>query len=152
MEYTIRKGAKKDISSLMALIKELAEFEKMPEYVNTTKSQLLEDWQVHKAFDFLVADTENGVVGIALYYPRYSTWNGRCMYLEDLYVKSDFRSQGIGLDLLKATATEATKLGAGRLDWQVLDWNTDAVRFYERLGAHVEREWWNCKWDLQSCS
>ncbi len=149
MDYTIRKGEARDISSLMALIKELAKFEKMPEQVRTNEAQLLEDWQVHKAFDFLVADTANGVVGISLYYPRYSTWNGRCMYLEDLYVKAELRGNGIGLALLNATAEEAKKTGALRLDWQVLDWNSDAVRFYERIGAHIEREWWNCKWDLR---
>ena len=149
MEYQIRKGEARDISSLMALIKELAEFEKMPEYVKTTEAQLLEDWQTHRAFDFLVADTNNGVVGISLYYPRYSTWNGRCIYLEDLYVKSDLRGLGIGLALLNATKEEALSYGAGRLDWQVLDWNSDAVRFYERIGANIEREWWNCKLDLK---
>ena len=148
MDYVIRKGEERDVSSLMALIKELAEFEKMPEHVKTTEAQLLEDWQKHKAFDFLVAETEKGVVGISLYYPRYSTWNGRCLYLEDLYVKSDLRGTGIGLALLNATAAEARKTGALRLDWQVLDWNADAVRFYERIGAHIERERWNCKWDL----
>lgn len=132
----------------MALIHELAEFEKAPEQVRNTKEQLLEDWQEHRAFDFLVAEAEGQVIGISLYYPRYSTWNGRCYYLEDLYVKPEFRGQGVGLKLLRATAEEAKQAGAGRLDWQVLDWNTDAVRFYERIGAHIEREWWNCKWAL----
>ncbi len=149
MKYSIRKGEERDIPSLMALIKELAEFEKMPEHVKTTEAQLLEDWQTHNAFDFLVAEVDGVVVGISLYYPRYSTWNGRCYYLEDLYVKPELRGAGIGLALLNATADEARKAGANRLDWQVLDWNSDAVRFYERIGANIEREWWNCKWDLK---
>lgn len=149
MNYVIRAGEAKDISALMGLIHELAEFEKAPEKVVNDEERLLEDWQQHKAFDFLVAEVDDEVVGISLYYPRYSTWNGRCYYLEDLYVKPPFRSHGIGLALLKATAREARKAGAGRLDWQVLDWNADAVRFYERIGAFVEKEWWNCKWDLK---
>lgn len=149
MNYKIRAGEAKDISALMELIHELAEFEKAPEKVVNNEDRLLEDWQQHKAFDFLVAEVDGEVVGISLYYPRYSTWNGRCYYLEDLYVKPQFRSHGIGLALLKATAGEARKAGAGRLDWQVLDWNADAVRFYERIGAFVEKEWWNCKWDLK---
>lgn len=147
-EYSIRKGEERDIPDLMGLIHELAEFEKAPEQVRMTESQLLADWKEHKAFDFLVAEVDGKVVGISLYYPRYSTWNGRCFYLEDLYVKPEFRGGGIGLALLKATGDEALKAGAGRLDWQVLDWNDGAVRFYENQGAHIEREWWNCKLKL----
>ncbi len=146
---TIRKGTEKDIPALMALIIELAEFEKAPEKVINNEIRLLEDWQTHKAFDFLVAEVDGEVVGISLYYPRYSTWNGRCYYLEDLYVKPKMRGSGIGLKLLNTTADEARKAGADRLDWQVLDWNSDAVRFYERIGANIEREWWNCKWFLK---
>lgn len=141
----IRKGTHTDIPALMALIHELAHFEKAPEMVANTEEKLLEDWQAHKAFDFLVAETDGEVIGISLYYPRYSTWQGRCYYLEDLYVKPEHRGKGIGLDLLKATAEEARKAGAGRLDWQVLDWNEGAVRFYENQGAVVEKVWWNCK-------
>lgn len=149
MNFTVRKGKESDIAALMILIHELAEFEKAPEKVANTKDQLLADWREHQAFDFLVAEMDDQVVGISLYYPRYSTWNGRCFYLEDLYVKPEMRGNGIGLALLKATAEEARQAGAGRLDWQVLDWNVDAVRFYERIGAHIEKEWWNCKWDLK---
>lgn len=146
--YEVRKGKDRDIPALMAHIRELAEFEKAPEQVVTSEEQLLEDWKEHKAFDFLVAESDGNVVGISLYYPRYSTWKGRCYYLEDLYVKPDFRNTGIGLALLKATAEEARANGAGRLDWQVLDWNSEAVRFYEKLGADIEKDWWNCKMKL----
>lgn len=146
--YEIRKGHEKDIPALMQHIRELAEFEKAPHMVATDEARLQEDWQEHKAFDFLVAESDGAVVGISLYYPRYSTWQGRCYYLEDLYVKPDFRNTGIGLALLQATAEEARQAGAGRLDWQVLDWNSDAVRFYEKLGANIEKEWWNCKMKL----
>lgn len=147
-DFKVRPGEEKDIADLMALIKELAEFEKAPEMVINTKEDLLEDWQKHKSFNFLVAESNQNVIGISLYYPRYSTWQGRCYYLEDLYVKPEFRGSGIGLALLKATGEEAKKAGAHRLDWQVLDWNTGAVRFYEKEGAYVEKEWWNCKLPL----
>jgi len=150
MDFTIRKGEERDIPAVMQHIHELAEFEKAPEMVVNTKEKLLEDWKLHKAFDFLVVEINDEVVGISLYYPRYSTWNGRCYYLEDLYVKPHLRGKGIGLALLNATADEARKAGADRLDWQVIDWNEGAVRFYERIGAHIEKEWWNCKWDLRS--
>lgn len=145
IQYEIRKGEERDIPDLMALIKELAEFERAPEMVATNEEVLKKDWQEHHSFDFLVAEMNGKVVGISLYYPRYSTWNGRCYYLEDLYVQPVARGVGAGKALLLATVEEAKKAGAGRLDWQVLDWNESAVRFYESLGAHIEKEWWNCK-------
>lgn len=148
INFTIRKGEERDIPALMQHIHDLAEFEKMPEEVDVTTDTLLADWKDHKAYDFLVAELEGEVVGVSLYYPRYSTWKGRCFYLEDLIVQPHLRGNGIGLALLNATADEARKAGAIRLDWQVLDWNEDAVRFYERIGAHIEKEWWNCKWRI----
>lgn len=144
--YLIRPGKATDIPALFRLIKELAEFEKAPHLVANSEAQLLEDFMEHFAFEFLVATVKDEVIGISLYYQRYSTWNGRCYYLEDLYVEPLFRGSGIGEALLRATAQEAKDAGATRLDWQVLDWNTEATRFYERVGAKVEKEWWNCKW------
>lgn len=146
--YEIRKGEEKDIPSLMALIRELAEFERAPEKVINNEEKLCDDWKVYKAFDFLVIELEKKVVGISLYYPRYSTWNGRCIYLEDLYVREKFRGNGLGKALLLATIEEAKKAGASRLDWQVLDWNEGAVRFYKSLGAVIEKDWWNCKLEI----
>ncbi len=143
----IRKGQEKDIPGLLDLIKELALFEKAPEEVITTEAELLKDWR-NKAFDFLVLYFEDKLVGISLYYPRYSTWKGYCYYLEDLYIKEQYRGKGLGKALLLATADEARSKGAKRLDWQVLDWNKSAADFYENLGAHIEKEWWNCKWWL----
>lgn len=144
----IRKGTEQDLPALMQLIHDLAEFEKAPAEVVNTEEKLKEDFLQHKAFDFLVAEVEEEVVGISLYYPRYSTWKGRCFYLEDLYVKPEFRGKGIGKELLLASAEEAKKAGATRLDWQVLDWNTPASDFYKKMGADIETEWWNCKWGI----
>lgn len=144
----IREGNEGDIPALMQMILDLAEFEKAPHLVEMDEQRLFEDWSVHKAFRFVVAEQDSEIAGMSLFYPRYSTWQGRCYYLEDLYVKPEFRNRGVGLALLQAAADEARIAGAGRLDWQVLDWNKDAVRFYERLGAVVEKEWWNCKLKL----
>ena len=146
--YHIRPGAAQDIPDLMRLINDLAAYERAPNEVENSEAQLLEDWQHHESFKFLVAEAKDRVVGISLYYPRYSTWKGRCYYLEDLYVEPAYRGVGIGLALIEATANEARKAGAGRLDWQVIDWNDPAVKFYKQLGAAVEKEWWNCKWRL----
>lgn len=149
-DFSIRNGKAEDMADLMALIYELAVFEKAPEMVINNEEKLLADWQDHKAFDFIVAEMNGKVVGISLFYPRYSTWRGRCFYLEDLYVKQELRGHGIGLALLKQTAKIAKERGAIRMDWQVLDWNTPAVDFYKKQGADVETEWWNCKLDLTS--
>tara|TARA_R110000868_G_scaffold198614_4_gene445209 strand:+ start:1024 stop:1473 length:450 start_codon:yes stop_codon:yes gene_type:complete len=149
LKAIIRLGRENDMPALLALIKELAEYERAAEQVENTEAQLLADWQAGW-FEFLVAELQGEVVGISLYYKRYSTWKGTCFYLEDLYVKPELRGQGIGLDLLKETAKTAKKAGANRLDWQVIDWNTPAVDFYKKLGADIETEWWNCKLDLRN--
>lgn len=149
-DFIIRKGEAKDMASLMELIYELAVYEKAPEMVVNTKEKLLEDWQTHKSFDFIVAEIGDSVKGISLFYPRYSTWRGRCFYLEDLFVKPECRGLGMGLALLNETAKTAKKNGATRMDWQVLDWNTPAVEFYDKQGAIVEKEWWNCKMVLDN--
>lgn len=148
-DFLIRKGEEVDMASLMELIHELAVYEKAPEMVVNTQEKLLEDWKLHKAFDFIVAEMNGDVKGISLYYPRYSTWRGRCFYLEDLYVRPENRGQGLGLALLEETAKIAKSQGAIRLDWQVLDWNSPAVEFYENQGAMIEKEWWNCKMTLE---
>ena len=144
----IREGTADDIPALMGMIRDLAEFEKAPHMVEMDEQRLMEDWSVHHAFKFIIAELDSEIAGMSLFYPRYSTWQGRCYYLEDLFVKPAFRNRGVGLALLEATSEEARIAGAGRLDWQVLDWNKDAVRFYERLGANIETEWWNCKMKL----
>lgn len=144
----IKEGGVAEISDLMRLIKDLAAFERAPAEVITTQQQLLADWQA-KRFEYLVLeDQADGIIGISLYYPRYSTWKGFCYYLEDLYVMPQYRAKGFGKLLLEATADKARDAGAQRMDWQVLDWNESAVKFYESLGADIEKEWWNCKWWL----
>lgn len=141
-------GSAAHMADLLRLIRDLALYEKAPQEVITTEAELLADWE-QKRFDFLVMeDAEAGVIGISLYYPRYSTWKGYCCYLEDLYVMPEYRGKGFGKLLLEATAEKALQMGAKRLDWQVLDWNEPAVRFYESIGAKIEKEWWNCKWWL----
>lgn len=147
--FPILPGHVDHLPEVLQLIHELAQYEKAPAEVANELPQLIEDFETHGAFAFLVALDGQAVVGFSLFYPRYSTWKGRCFYLEDLFVKPAYRGQGLGKALLQTTAAEARKAGALRLDWQVLDWNQDAVRFYEKVGAHIEKEWWNCKWWLE---
>ncbi len=147
-ELSIRPGGAAEIADLFQLIKDLALFEKAPEEVITNEIELKQDFDSGR-YEFLVAELKDeGIVGISLFYPRYSTWKGNCFYLEDLYVMPEYRGKGYGKMLLEATAEIAKKAGAKRLDWQVLDWNTPAVEFYQKIGAKVEKEWWNCKWWL----
>ncbi len=147
-EPKIKAGGLAEIPDLLRLIADLAEFEKAPQEVITSEAELQSDWEQGR-FEYLVLeDPEQGIIGISLYYPRYSTWKGYCYYLEDLYVMPEYRGKGYGKRLLEATADKAREAGAKRLDWQVLDWNETAVRFYESIGADIEKEWWNCKWWL----
>lgn len=148
---TIRKGAKSDISQVMLLIRELAEFEKALDSVEVTEAQLTEDgFGAEPAFEFLVASHQDQIVGLSLFYYRYSTWKGKGLYLEDLIVTQSFRGRGIGKNLLKETAEYAVRKNCTGMYWQVLDWNTPAIEFYTSLGAKFDGEWINCKLDQET--
>ena len=142
---TVRPANREDLPAVMGLIHELAEYERASEAVVNDAAQLEEDFLHHKAFELLVATVDSEVVGMSLFFPVYSTWKGRSTYLEGLYVQPEHRGKGLGYELLRQTAERARALGSARLHWQVLDWNTPSIAFYERLGAVVERDWYNCK-------
>lgn len=138
----IRKATSNDVPYILALIKELATFEKEPEAVIVTEEQLRNDgFGSHPKFEVMVAEIENDVVGMAFYYSRYSTWKGRTLHLEDLIVKSSHRGKGIGLALYKAFIQEAHDQNVERIEWVVLDWNQNAINLYESSGATVFDEW-----------
>lgn len=142
----IRKGENTDIPSLLALIKELAHYEKAPLEVSVTIEQLIEDgFGPNKIFDFFVAELNNQVVGIALYYTKYSTWKGRCIFLEDIIVSEVHRGKGIGKLLFDEVAKIAKEQRVERLEWQVLEWNTPAIEFYKKYNATLDSEWLNGK-------
>ena len=146
MDFEIRQGDKKDLGQVMDLIRELAVFEKAGDQVLIDENTLLKDgFSNTPRFDFLVACKEDTVLGMALFYYKYSTWQGTSLYLEDLIVAQSARNQGIGTALLKSLVTKAKKEDLARLEWQVLDWNTDAIRFYERMGAEFDEEWTTCR-------
>ena len=146
----LRKGTPTDIPELLNLIKELAAYEKEPEAVIVTEEILLEDGFGENAiFDFLVAEKDEKVAGIALYYSKYSTWKGRCLYLEDIIVKESERMNGIGSLLLKELISIADKAGVKRLEWQVLDWNEPAINFYRKHQTIIDSEWLNCKVEFE---
>ncbi|RDV12547.1 GNAT family N-acetyltransferase [Pontibacter diazotrophicus] len=145
MEVEIRKGNIDDLPQVHALIMELAEFERAPlEVTNTLEDMERDGFGENPIYKIFVAESAEGIVGIALYYIAYSTWKGRTIYLEDLVVTERLRRAGIGRKLFKAVAQEAKELGARRFRWQVLEWNEPAIAFYKNIGADLDAEWINC--------
>jgi GNAT superfamily N-acetyltransferase len=138
----IRKGKKEDMNGVLALIQELAVFEKEPDAVLITEEDLIRDgFGDNPLFQVFVAEVANEIVGIALYYYRYSTWKGKTIHLEDLVVKDSMRGTGLGYALYSEIIKQAKKDQVRRIDWNVLDWNTSAIEFYENSGAKVLEEW-----------
>lgn len=142
MNFTIRTANRKDMPQVLTLIKELALFEKEEDAVEITVQELENDgFGDRPAFKCFVADLEHKVVGIALIYNRYSTWKGQIIHLEDLIVSKKFRGNGLGTALLNEVVKYGKSINAKRINWEVLDWNTPAIAFYESKGAHVLRDW-----------
>jgi len=142
----IRKGQLDDLPQVHALILELAVYERAPQEVtNTLEEMELDGFGENPIYKFFVAESEDGIVGIALYFTAYSTWKGRTMYLEDLMVTERLRRAGIGRMLFNAVAREAKETGAKRFAWQVLEWNEPAIAFYKKIGATLETDWYNCR-------
>lgn len=139
----MRRGEAGDLEAVYALVKELAEFERMPEEVATTptiyREDLAEGW-----FELLVAeDAEGAVVGAMIYYWSYSTWKGRMLYLEDFVVTPDSRRRGVGEALWRVLVELAQAAECTSIKWQVLDWNDSAKAFYSKMGAEMEGGWEN---------
>ncbi len=147
----IRKGQKEDMSAVLDLIKELAVFEKEPDAVEVTVADLERDgFQENPLFHTFIAEIDNDsseseqakqIVGVALFYYRYSTWKGRTIHLEDLIVKEKRRGTGVGFALYKEIMKQGKKDKVRRIEWNVLDWNTPAIDFYEKSGARVLHDW-----------
>jgi len=132
----IRRAQARDVPEILALIRDLAEYERAPE-------DLLRDgFSEAPRFFVEMAELDGRVAGFAFWFFNYSTWQGRPgLYLEDLFVRPAFRGQGIGKALLVYLAQVALDEGCGRFQWQVLDWNRPAIDFYEALGAKRLGEW-----------
>lgn len=142
MEYTIREARIEDMEQVLNLVQELADFEKEPDAVEITKDDLIKDgFGEQKLFHCFVAETKDGIAGIALVYPRYSTWKGPVVHLEDLIVSERMRGSGLGTALLDEVVKYGDSLGVKRICWEVLDWNEPAIKFYEKKGANVLRDW-----------
>lgn len=138
----VRKANNDDMPQVLELIKELAIFEKEPEAVEISVEILKDNgFGENPLFTCFVAEADNEIVGAALIYYRFSTWKGRTLHLEDLIVKEEFRGKGFGEALYIEVMKFAYDQGLKRVAWDVLDWNTGAIRFYERSGANIMNEW-----------
>src|SRR5690554_913402 len=138
----IREAIKEDMPQVLELIKELAIFENEPNAVEITKKVLeQEGFGETPLFTCFVAEKNDEIVGAALVYFRFSTWKGRMLHLEDLIVKESERGKGIGEALYSKVMQYAFDRGLKRVAWDVLDWNQGAIRFYERSGAKLMKDW-----------
>lgn len=156
MKANIRRASPRDVPAMLALVKELAIFEKEPEALTVTQEEMHEagfgkkplwfGWvaeQPGAGTDTKQPATDHTLLGMALCYDRYSTWKGRCLYLEDIVVTEAARGQGIGERLFRTCVQHAAAEHYRWMRWQVLDWNRDAIRFYERFGARISTGWLN---------
>ena len=142
MDVVIRLAEIKDSEEILNLIKELAEFENELEKVELNLSDIKKHgFGKNSVFKCFVAEYMNSIVGIALFYPRYSTWKGPTFHLEDLIVTKTMKGKGIGTKLLYAFVNYAKNLGVKRVEWEVLDWNKKAIDFYNKNGAVIFNDW-----------
>lgn len=142
---TIRPGRKEDLPRVLELIKELAEYERAPHEVTNTVERLERDgFGPHPVFGFFVAENAERIIGLSLYYWRYSTWKGKRLYLEDIIVTESARGNGAGKLLFDRTMQKCLEENCTGMMWQVLDWNEPAINFYKKYGAKLDGEWVNC--------
>ena len=145
MDILIRRAKKSDCVRLLELIQELAVYEKAPEEVTVTLAHFEESgFGENPVWWGFVAEVSGVLVGMALYYIRYSTWKGQRMYLEDILVTEEMRGKKIGSLLFDQLIQEAKEKKLKGMNWQVLDWNEPAINFYKKYNASFDPEWVNC--------
>ncbi|MFM7645425.1 MAG: N-acetyltransferase family protein [Sphingomonadales bacterium] len=148
---TIRRALRNDCWRMLALIQELADYEKAPQEVTVDPDHFAESgFGENPVWWAFVAEDKNCIQGFALYYIRYSTWKGQCLYLEDIIVTETMRGQGIGAALFETILQEAAEKKMARVCWQVLDWNESAIHFYKKYQARFDAEWLNGAIDINS--
>jgi len=140
----IRKGRREDLESALNLVKELALYENaLHEVKNSVEEMEKDGFGSSPVFDFFVAENDDGIIGMSLYYYRYSTWKGKILYIEDLIVSEKHRRSGAGSLLMEASIEEARIRNCNGVQWQVLDWNEPAIKFYENYKPVKDPEWIN---------
>jgi GNAT superfamily N-acetyltransferase len=144
-QVNIREGRKEDLPRVLELVKELAAYERAPHAVTNTIALMEEDgFGTNPVYGFFVAEIEDRIIGLSLYYWRYSTWKGKRLYLEDIIVTETERGRGAGKLLFDRTMEKALEDNCTGMMWQVLEWNEPAINFYKKYGSHLDSEWVNC--------
>jgi GNAT superfamily N-acetyltransferase len=146
ISLNIRKGVAEDLPKVLELIRELAIYENAPNEVEVTISEMTH-WGFgdNPLFNFFVLEKNVHIIGIALYYYKYSTWKGKCLFLEDIIITATERKQGYGKILFNEVVQVAKQEKVRRMEWQVLNWNAPAIEFYKKYSATFDDEWINCK-------
>ncbi len=146
-DHAIRPAREDDVDAIVDLIRALAQFEQLTHLLRVTPQTLAPHlFGLRPVAEALVAESDGTVVAFALFFTNFSTFLAQPgLYLEDLFVKPEARGQGIGEALLTQLARLAVERGYGRFEWSVLDWNANAIRFYERMGATVLPDWRICR-------
>ena len=147
MAITIRPATPADVGQILAFIRGLAVYEREPDAVKATEADLAQHgFGENPYYSCLIAETDGAAAGFALFFYDYSTWLGKPgLYLEDLFVFPEHRGLGIGKALLQRLAQIAVEKGCARMKWEVLDWNTPAIDFYNAMGAELQKEWLNVR-------
>jgi GNAT superfamily N-acetyltransferase len=142
---TTRPGKKSDLPQVLALVKELALYERAPHEVTNTVERMERDgFGPNPIYGLFVAEDNDRIVGISIFYWRYSTWKGKRLYLEDIVVTESERGKGTGKLLFDRTMQHALDENCTGMMWQVLEWNEPALNFYKKYGAKLDDEWTNC--------
>lgn len=144
-----RKAQKEDVNDIIELVKKLAEFELAPHEVTVTKKDYLENgFTNNPLFECNLIYVGEELAGFCLWYYRFSTWKGKRLYVEDLYIKESFRNNRLGTILLEEAIKEAKRTNCTGLMWQVLDWNENAIEFYKKYEAKFDSGWINVHLNL----
>lgn len=150
-ELIIREGRKEDLPQVLELVKELALFERgLDQVTNTVAMMEVDGFGPNPVYGMFVAEKGNRIVGISIYYYRYSTWKGKRLYLEDIIVTESERGSGIGKKLFERTMKKTLEDNCTGMTWQVLDWNTPAIDFYKRFNASLDNAWVNCNLEAEA--
>jgi len=142
MEIRIRKIVEQDYAALILLFREFALFEKLPDKMTNSLEQMFEDKD--HLMGFVAVNTQNEITGYVTYFFAYYTWTGKSLYMDDLYVRQEFRAKNIGTQLINRVITLAKTENCKKLRWQVSEWNQPAIEFYKRLGAGIDSVESNC--------
>ncbi|MBK8620607.1 MAG: GNAT family N-acetyltransferase [Saprospiraceae bacterium] len=143
--FIIQSWSEHDVRTVYDMVVLLAHFEKEPDAVITTPEDYLEAFKNGLISGHLAKSEDGNIAGMTLFYETFSTWKGKMLYLEDFFVLQEFRNKGVGDLLFEAYVKEAKIRKCTSLKWQVLDWNDQAVRFYEKRGAEILKDWWTCR-------